>query len=329
MPFCPKRPRRWLPSAHRLQARWRRKYPAIMVSPIAPFGISRFGQVRSADRPQNTLQRAAKRMMTCRKSSPAFSKTILFKRSLICRHFIILYSFHKIFMPVNALLFGQRRFGRGGRTMPKHQRLSHNIHLFRSKPSAAPNLGHGIIGGIVAPPGWVFGRSWKRLSDNLFNFCESCGDNIPSLGEKKRLQRGIFAHTVLRGKTRQIYITYFKLQLLSPHGFAAARQSGSGGLPEARRQTKWSVVSDSVVRRPFRATNARSGAKGAEALYFQTGLPEPGKPSFVHFFVTVSITSWSMTILRPHSRWVSGGSLLVASRPILEPRPLSGEAKSR
>ena len=35
-----------------------------------------------------------------------------------------------------------------------------------------------------------------------------------------------------------------------------------------------------------------------------------------------------MRILVPHSRWVSGGHLLVASRPILPPRPLSGEAKS-
>jgi hypothetical protein len=43
-----------------------------------------------------------------------------------------------------------------------------------------------------------------------------------------------------------------------------------------------------------------------------------------HFSLTASITAWSMRISWPHSRWVSGGSLSVASRPILLPRPLSG-----
>ena len=40
-------------------------------------------------------------------------------------------------------------------------------------------------------------------------------------------------------------------------------------------------------------------------------------------------TSASIAIVRPHSRAVSPGHLLVASSPILPPRPLTGEAKSR
>lgn len=40
-------------------------------------------------------------------------------------------------------------------------------------------------------------------------------------------------------------------------------------------------------------------------------------------------TAGSMAIDRPHSRVVSPGHLFVASRPILPPRPLTGEAKSR
>ncbi len=63
--------------------------------------------------------------------------------------------------------------------------------------------------------------------------------------------------------------------------------------------------------------------------HFQILFPLPGKPSFAHFSVTASTTFGSISISRPHSRLVSGGHLSVASRPILEPRPLSGEAKSR
>ena len=37
----------------------------------------------------------------------------------------------------------------------------------------------------------------------------------------------------------------------------------------------------------------------------------------------------SIRIGRPHSRCVSPGHLFVASMPILLPRPLTGEAKSR
>jgi uncharacterized membrane-anchored protein len=63
--------------------------------------------------------------------------------------------------------------------------------------------------------------------------------------------------------------------------------------------------------------------------YRQILLPLPGKPSSLHIASTLSITAWSMRISRPHSRSVSPGHLLVASRPILEPRPLTGLAKSR
>ena len=41
-----------------------------------------------------------------------------------------------------------------------------------------------------------------------------------------------------------------------------------------------------------------------------------------------AVTSGFMVTVRPHSREVSPGHLLVASSPILPPRPLMGEAKS-
>jgi hypothetical protein len=44
---------------------------------------------------------------------------------------------------------------------------------------------------------------------------------------------------------------------------------------------------------------------------------------------TARCTSAGISIARPHSRCVSPGHLLVASKPILPPRPLVGEAKSR
>ena len=73
---------------------------------------------------------------------------------------------------------------------------------------------------------------------------------------------------------------------------------------------------------------AREG-KSVAFRYFHTGLPSPGRPNRGHLSLTVRMTSSSMRILRPQSRLVSGGHLLVASRPILEPSPLSGAAKSR
>ena len=44
---------------------------------------------------------------------------------------------------------------------------------------------------------------------------------------------------------------------------------------------------------------------------------------------TASRVACGMSITRPHSREVSPGHLWVASMPILPPRPLTGEAKSR
>ena len=63
--------------------------------------------------------------------------------------------------------------------------------------------------------------------------------------------------------------------------------------------------------------------------YRQIFFPLPGNPSSPHIASTLSTTAWSMWIWRPHSRLVSPGSLSVASRPIFEPRPETGEAKSR
>ncbi len=66
-----------------------------------------------------------------------------------------------------------------------------------------------------------------------------------------------------------------------------------------------------------------------QGFHFQIGLPEPGRPYSGHLRLTVSMISSLMQIFSPQSRLVSGRNLLVASRPILEPRPASGEAKSR
>ncbi len=81
---------------------------------------------------------------------------------------------------------------------------------------------------------------------------------------------------------------------------------------------------------------AQQGVEGGKQLgvrhnsaHFQIGLPEPGRPRSGQRAVTLSMTSWSMRICRPHSRWVSGGILSVASIPSFPPRPDSGEAKSR
>jgi hypothetical protein len=78
---------------------------------------------------------------------------------------------------------------------------------------------------------------------------------------------------------------------------------------------------------PWQAAAPSSGCKLKR--HFQIGMPSPGRPSLAHFSVTVRITSSDMRIGTPHSRSVSPAHLSVASRPILEPRPETGEAKSR
>src|SRR5690554_135355 len=52
-------------------------------------------------------------------------------------------------------------------------------------------------------------------------------------------------------------------------------------------------------------------------------------PSSLQRSLTRVLTDSSMTMGIPHSRSVSPGHLSVASSPILEPRPATGEAKSR
>lgn len=52
-------------------------------------------------------------------------------------------------------------------------------------------------------------------------------------------------------------------------------------------------------------------------------------PSSCQMLSTRRLTASVMVIGAPHSRLVSPGHLLVASMPILLPRPLTGEAKSR
>lgn len=68
---------------------------------------------------------------------------------------------------------------------------------------------------------------------------------------------------------------------------------------------------------------------GGGGRHVQIALPLPGSPRSCHIASTFFTTSSLMRILRPHSRFTSPGHLSVASRPILEPSPETGEAKSR
>lgn len=53
------------------------------------------------------------------------------------------------------------------------------------------------------------------------------------------------------------------------------------------------------------------------------------KPKRSQISSILAVTAGSFLITRPHSRSVSPGHLLVASKPILPPSPLTGLAKSR
>ena len=70
---------------------------------------------------------------------------------------------------------------------------------------------------------------------------------------------------------------------------------------------------------------------GAQPICFIYA-PKPGHAPFKMRATKSSmrcVTVSGMVMVRPHSRLVSPGHLLVASSPILPPRPLMGEAKSR
>ena len=100
---------------------------------------------------------------------------------------------------------------------------------------------------------------------------------------------------------------------------AAGRECPVGKCPADAPQMSTDVYA--CLRLPTRP--------GGGAVYFQIALPLPGRPSSVHIASTFFTTSSLMRILRPHSRLTSPGHLSVASRPILAPRPETGEAKSR
>ena len=58
-------------------------------------------------------------------------------------------------------------------------------------------------------------------------------------------------------------------------------------------------------------------------------VPHHHNPKSAHKSSTLLLTAASITIGVPHSRCVSPGHLFVASKPIFEPKPETGEAKSR
>ncbi len=101
------------------------------------------------------------------------------------------------------------------------------------------------------------------------------------------------------------------------------RLRACGAAGQSRRTETYIAIP--LPRGQRRVFDFRFGA----ASYFQMGLPSPGRPSSGHIAETLSITLSSMRILWPHSRFVSGGHLSVASSPIFEPSPDSGAAKSR
>ena len=98
-----------------------------------------------------------------------------------------------------------------------------------------------------------------------------------------------------------------------------------------------------IGRKPVRtggeagATHARHPLGASSSLKKAAGGPlipsgiegVTHNPSSPHIASTRCFTASSMTIGVPHSRFVSPGHLLVASNPILEPRPATGLAKSR
>lgn len=75
-----------------------------------------------------------------------------------------------------------------------------------------------------------------------------------------------------------------------------------------------------------RAGGAADPDDDAEA---HRAVPAGCRPSDGHSVSMRAMTSGVMAMGRPHSRSVSGGSLLVASMPSLPPSPGFGEAKSR
>jgi len=93
----------------------------------------------------------------------------------------------------------------------------------------------------------------------------------------------------------------------SARGFGVRRWFVAGALTAAARRDAWSH--HNRLRRHLAAP--------------------PDSNSVPHMASTRALTAGSIEIVRPHSRVVSPGHLSVASMPIFEPRPETGEAKSR
>src|SRR5580692_9970980 len=88
--------------------------------------------------------------------------------------------------------------------------------------------------------------------------------------------------------------------------------------------------SDNDRKKPFDIIEkACIRATAPSALLLVLSYRSPYRPNSFHKVSTRCLTASSITIGRPHSRSVSPGHLLVASSPIFEPRPATGDAKSR
>ncbi len=109
-----------------------------------------------------------------------------------------------------------------------------------------------------------------------------------------------------------------ELTILRRCGLRSGQSKGDGqALKKARFFAYWPP--------PLRGKVSR-----ARSISARIGLPLPGRPQFGPFLGDRADHVWVHgDLLAPFARLVSGGSLLVASSPILEPSPLCGEAKSR
>ena len=78
-----------------------------------------------------------------------------------------------------------------------------------------------------------------------------------------------------------------------------------------------------------RAARQQAAQRMPRAYLYRVCADAGHNPSCCQMSSTRAFTSGAITIGVPHSRLVSPGHLLVASMPILLPRPLIGDAKSR
>src|SRR5579872_4975506 len=105
--------------------------------------------------------------------------------------------------PAFAYLWKWRGFGGLLLDAAEHDFAGFHVDLLGPKSSLQPNLGHDIVGGVVAPPGRIMGRVRRQLAaDHPLDLRERHRNLVGPLRAQDLAQTAVLAHLGLQGETQ-------------------------------------------------------------------------------------------------------------------------------